>query len=241
MEFDRQKLPASKKLAEDSRTSTNKGAAPFPRREKCRVLILGCGNSRLGEDMMKDGWKGNICNVDFSSVVIKQMKQRYNDSLYRKIQCIQSRRNEKKANSEEFPRLVIDDDNDNGEATGVGKRGNLKRFKNVQKMTFECADVTTSLPYSDESFDLILCKGTIDAILCSNGAILKTKQMMAECHRLLHKDHGILVVVSFGTPDNRLFHFENECNHYSFDVDVHKVPKHRAGSAVEGGSNRCSK
>jgi hypothetical protein len=93
--------------------------------------------------MMKDGWKGNICNVDFSSIIIKQMKQWYNDSLYQKIQCIQSRRNEKKTSSEEFPRLVSDDDNNNGEASGVGKRGNLKRFKKkVDDILNKIADIS---------------------------------------------------------------------------------------------------
>jgi hypothetical protein len=63
--------------------------------------------------------------------------------LYQKIQCIQSRRNEKKTSSEEFPRLVSDDDNNNGEASGVGKRGNLKRFKKkVDDILNKIADIS---------------------------------------------------------------------------------------------------
>lgn len=58
-------------------TSKLKPLSTFPSREKCRVLILGCGNSSFAFDMLKDGWKGLITNVDFSSTVIEQMKQKY--------------------------------------------------------------------------------------------------------------------------------------------------------------------
>ncbi|KAH9990920.1 hypothetical protein BJV77DRAFT_1010217, partial [Russula vinacea] len=40
-----------------------------------RILMLGCGNSTLAEDMYDDGYK-NIVNVDYSPVVIEQMGAR---------------------------------------------------------------------------------------------------------------------------------------------------------------------
>lgn len=43
-----------------------------------RILMLGCGNSRLSEQMYDDGYK-NIVNVDYSSVVIQQMKERHSE------------------------------------------------------------------------------------------------------------------------------------------------------------------
>ena len=77
-----------------------------PPKEYCRILIVGCGSSRLGEDMMKDGWGWmvekpepyknggersavvpGITNVDFSEVVIAQMEQRANCSFYRTVQA----------------------------------------------------------------------------------------------------------------------------------------------------------
>jgi hypothetical protein len=48
------------------------------------VIILGCGNSELGEHMLKDGFT-LIANVDFSSVVIHQMKKMYTDNWYREM------------------------------------------------------------------------------------------------------------------------------------------------------------
>ncbi|KAK0202748.1 S-adenosyl-L-methionine-dependent methyltransferase [Desarmillaria ectypa] len=41
-----------------------------------KILMLGCGNSTLSEDMYDDGYK-NIVNVDYSSVVIEQMQKRH--------------------------------------------------------------------------------------------------------------------------------------------------------------------
>ncbi|KAJ1844394.1 hypothetical protein LPJ73_005186 [Coemansia sp. RSA 2703] len=40
-----------------------------------RILMLGCGNSTLSGDMYDDGYE-NIVNVDYSDVVIDQMRQR---------------------------------------------------------------------------------------------------------------------------------------------------------------------
>lgn len=57
----------------------------FPHRKDCRVLIVGCGNSRLGEDMIRDGWTGGIVCVDWSSVVIAQMKAKYTDDAIYKL------------------------------------------------------------------------------------------------------------------------------------------------------------
>eukprot|EP01114_Cavostelium_apophysatum_P012156 TRINITY_DN2697_c0_g1_i1.p1 TRINITY_DN2697_c0_g1~~TRINITY_DN2697_c0_g1_i1.p1 ORF type:complete len:204 (+),score=21.80 TRINITY_DN2697_c0_g1_i1:71-682(+) len=44
-----------------------------------RVLIVGCGTSRLSEDMLKDGFK-DIVNIDVSSVVISHMTEKYKDT-----------------------------------------------------------------------------------------------------------------------------------------------------------------
>lgn len=54
----------------------------FPSRDQCRTLILGCGNATFGEDMQRDGWTGRIVNVDYSSVVIEQMRAKYGAAFY---------------------------------------------------------------------------------------------------------------------------------------------------------------
>ena len=40
-----------------------------------KILNLGCGNSRLSEEMFEDGYT-NITNIDFSDKVISQMSER---------------------------------------------------------------------------------------------------------------------------------------------------------------------
>ncbi|KAJ3872636.1 S-adenosyl-L-methionine-dependent methyltransferase [Lentinula edodes] len=44
-----------------------------------RILMLGCGNSKLSEDMYDDGYH-NIVNTDYSSIIIEKMKQRHGDA-----------------------------------------------------------------------------------------------------------------------------------------------------------------
>ncbi|XP_026424414.1 EEF1A lysine methyltransferase 4-like [Papaver somniferum] len=43
-----------------------------------RILMVGCGNAVLSEDMVKDGYE-DIMNTDISSVAIEMMKKKYKD------------------------------------------------------------------------------------------------------------------------------------------------------------------
>lgn len=180
----------------------------FPPREACRVLIVGCGNSRCGEDMRKgkgksgelksrnevvrlinhthivlcvDGWTGPMVNLDFSDVVIEQMKERYNTASN-----------------------MISPDTD-----------------------FICHDVTTGLPFPDEAFDLIICKGSFDAVLCSAGSVSNIRKLVQESVRCLVPGHGVFFVVSNGNPDNRLVYLEheNDINFYWDGVSCHNVDR----------------
>lgn len=45
------------------------------------ILMLGCGNSRLGEEMMEKGWRGPLIQVDVSHRVIDSMSQRCSDYI----------------------------------------------------------------------------------------------------------------------------------------------------------------
>jgi len=45
-----------------------------------QILVVGCGNSRLSEDMFDEGYT-NITNVDISMVAIKSMQEKYRDKV----------------------------------------------------------------------------------------------------------------------------------------------------------------
>ena len=49
--------------------------------KRCRVLIAGCGTSQVGEAMLSDGFQ-DITNIDFSSIVIDQMKEKYTNEWH---------------------------------------------------------------------------------------------------------------------------------------------------------------
>jgi ubiquinone/menaquinone biosynthesis C-methylase UbiE len=65
------------------------------------------------------------------------------------------------------------------------------------------------LAFEDSSFDVIVDKGTLDAILCSNESVPSSTAMLGECSRCL-KPGGRLFVVTYGAPATRLNHLEQQ-------------------------------
>lgn len=126
-----------------------------------------------------------MTNLDFSKVVIDQMKERYN-----------------------------------GETSSV-----------KPAMEFLCHDITTGLPFEDESFDLIICKGSFDAVLCSAGQAADIRKLVQESVRCLARGHGVFFVVTHGNPDNRIVYLEhdNDINFYWDGVSCHSVERRHTG------------
>ena len=79
----------------------------------------------------------------------------------------------------------------------------VRNTKRRPEMKFSVMDVR-DLKYEDESFDVIIDKSTIDAILCGNYAFFNVAVMLNECQRVL-KTGGYYVAISYGVPDNREF------------------------------------
>jgi EEF1A lysine methyltransferase 4 len=61
------------------------------------------------------------------------------------------------------------------------------------------------LQYDDESFDVIIDKSTMDALLCGDQSFLNVAIMTKEVQRVL-KTGGVYVVISYGQPENRIAH-----------------------------------
>ena len=157
----------------------------FPPKNQCRVLIVGCGNSSLGHDMLRDEWCGGITNVDYSSVVISQMMEKY------------------------FSDTKLPDKMENNKSEIKQCKSNvmLKGNKDSFGMKFVCADITQGLECPDSSFDLIIDKGLLDSLLCSSVA--DCRLAMDECSRLLNEEHGAMVIFSRKKPDDRLQFIES--------------------------------
>lgn len=107
-----------------------------------------------------------------------------------------------------------------------------------------------ALEFPDDSFEVVLDKGTMDSVLCGEGSTANVAKMCSEVSRCaplrlragrlaLHahaaasrsvcaplrdrvlKPNGVYIVISYGIPDNRLTYLENE--EYGWKVTVHTV------------------
>lgn len=78
------------------------------------------------------------------------------------------------------------------------------------------------LKYEDEFFDMIFDKSTIDAILCGESSFINLAKMLKEVDRVL-KVNAIYMIISYGQPENRLFHLEREF--LNFDVTIYTIKK----------------
>lgn len=221
--------PLNSKVSTDGPSEAASPAAEkqaFPHSN--RVLIIGCGNSKLGEDMLQDGFK-QITNVDFSSVVIRQMQSHYNDQWHQEMHI--RLREERKIKDDNSPKPKA------STRTRLSKPSPVKQPQEKlpiqNKITFACHDITLRLEFADSSFDLIVCKGTLDAILCNQNAFAKVESMMNECHRLLDSAHGVMVVVSHSMPDDRLNCFDTALWR---DIKTYTVPKPMVPGLMEVGA-----
>ncbi|KAL7550737.1 hypothetical protein ACHAWF_013956 [Thalassiosira exigua] len=188
-----------------------------------RILNVGCGNSRVGEGLLSEHGQREITNVDFSSTVVNQMKAKYTDAWHDKF--FERLRRERKLDNDE---AMISPAKNRTRSTS---RSLPKKRTAPVKLTFQCMDVTKKLGFPDQSFDLVFCKyhsllfllfkGTLDAVLCGANTGERVQRMMEECHRVLDREHGAMVIVSYGAPEGRLNCFDNS----RWDVKTYTVPK----------------
>ncbi|KAF9956097.1 hypothetical protein BGZ72_003034 [Mortierella alpina] len=130
-----------------------------------RILMLGCGNSTLSEDMYDDGFH-NIVNIDFSKTVIDNMTEKCKDRV-----------------GMEWIEMDIRD-----------------------------------LKFEDGSFDIVIDKGTMDALMCDRGDVWNPDEELVktvaeevdEVVRVL-KVGGKFLYITFGQPHFRKPHLVRPC------------------------------
>ena len=78
------------------------------------------------------------------------------------------------------------------------------------------------MAYKDETFDLVIDKSTIDALLCGDHSFMIVAKMLKEISRVL-KTGGYYIIISYGKPENRMIHLERD--HLAFEVQIYTIKR----------------
>ena len=100
-----------------------------------------------------------------------------------------------------------------------------ERNKDKKGLHFDVMDVC-EMAYKDETFDLIVDKSTIDALLCGDHSFSIVAKMLKEISRVL-KTGGYYLIISYGQPENRMIHLERD--HLAFDIQIYTIKRQEEG------------
>ena len=100
-----------------------------------------------------------------------------------------------------------------------------KRNEGKKGLHFNVMDVC-DMTYKDETFDLIIDKSTIDALLCGDHSYMIVAKMLKEISRVL-KTGGYYIIISYGQPENRMIHLERD--HLAFDIQIYTIKRQEEG------------
>ena len=95
------------------------------------------------------------------------------------------------------------------------------RNKDKKGLHFDVMDVC-DMSYKDETFDLIVDKSTIDALLCGDHSFMIVAKMLKEISRVL-KTGGYYVIISYGKPESRMIHLERD--HLAFETQIYTIKR----------------
>ncbi|GIL80063.1 hypothetical protein Vretimale_12887 [Volvox reticuliferus] len=101
--------------------------------------------------------------------------------------------------------------------------------KGVQALEYRVADVRRMPEFADCSFEGVLDKGTLDAILCGEQSTQNAAAMLQECFRVL-KPGFPFMLVTYGDPASRLPYLEELS---SVDIVVYALTKQEVLEAMD--------
>ena len=79
----------------------------------------------------------------------------------------------------------------------------MEHYKDKQSnLRYTQMDVR-SLQFEDNTFDVVIDKGTFDSVLCGDGSAPNAEQMLNEVHRVLSAN-GVYICITYGVPESRL-------------------------------------
>ncbi|KAL7234480.1 hypothetical protein ACSBR1_017980 [Camellia fascicularis] len=219
---------------------------PFVRKyfpTSSRVLMVGCGNAVMSEDMVKDGYE-DIMNIDISSVAIEMMRRKYEHIPQLKYMQMDAR------DMSFFPDESFD---------GVIDKG-------MQESLYYmfCQILQFFLNYIGLMILFALCMhgplesivGTLDSLMvicvfqlfllvvfgllfassnllhmlltfkCGTDAPISAAQMLGEVSRLL-KPGGIYMLITYGDPTVRTPHLSRPV--YNWKIELYIIREHTDG------------
>ena len=92
-----------------------------------------------------------------------------------------------------------------------------ERNKDKKGLNYQVMDVRDMKGFKDETFDFIIDKSTLDALLCGENSFVDVVYMTKEISRIL-KVGGIYFIISYGRPEYRLYHLKRK--HLAFDIKI---------------------
>ncbi len=77
------------------------------------------------------------------------------------------------------------------------------------KMIFKVLDACEMKDFDSGQFNIVLDKGTLDSILCSENPLQNSQKMISEVYRVLNHD-GKYICISFGDSEHRMKFFKSQ-------------------------------
>ena len=65
-----------------------------------------------------------------------------------------------------------------------------------------------NMSYEDGSFDVVLDKAALDAVICGDEGMCDPNKVISEVYRVL-KNEGLYTCISYGMPEFRMDYFQN--------------------------------
>ncbi|MCO5611712.1 hypothetical protein L7F22_065970 [Adiantum nelumboides] len=94
-----------------------------------------------------------------------------------------------------------------------------KKYQNVPELKYLTMDVLDMSSFEEGSFDCVIDKGTLDAIMCIAGGPYNIAMMLAEIARVL-KAGGVYMLISFAGPELSLPLLNRDVFGWSIDTHV---------------------
>ena len=77
------------------------------------------------------------------------------------------------------------------------------------KMVFRKMDAMDMKDFQDEMFNVVIDKGTLDSVMCSDNFVINGRKMISEVHRVLAPG-GKYICITYADPEHRKKHFETQ-------------------------------